>query len=124
MPAVRETRLEELLAPARKRLGPASTQVVAEGTRMSLAEAVGYALADEAEDARHSVPGKTLTRRELEVATLVARGLTNRAIAGRLHLSVRTVDTHVDHALTKLNFSNRAQLAGWAHKAGLMAEDT
>ena len=48
---------------------------------MSLAEAVSYALADEPEEAWRSGPRRTLTRRELEVATLVAQGLTNRGIA-------------------------------------------
>ena len=58
------------------------------------------------------------------MASLVARGLTNRSIAGRLHLSVRTVDTHVDHVLTKLGFSNRAQLVAWAYESGMAREDT
>ena len=39
------------------------------------------------------------------------------SIAGQLYLSVRTVDTHVDHVLTKLGFSNRAQLAAWAYES-------
>jgi predicted ATPase/DNA-binding CsgD family transcriptional regulator len=124
MPAVRETRLERWLAPARKQLGAAAAQVMAEGRRMSLADAVSYALADEPEDAWRGGPGRTLTRRELEVAALVVQGLTNRAVAGRLHLSVRTVDTHVDHILTKLGFSTRTQLAAWAYESGLLPKDT
>ncbi|MBV9094965.1 MAG: tetratricopeptide repeat protein [Streptosporangiaceae bacterium] len=124
MAAVMETRLEQSLVPARKQLGAAAVQVMAEGKRMSVADAVAYALADEPEAAGHSGPGRALTRRELEVAALVAQGLTNRAIAGRLHLSVRTVDTHVDHILTKLGFNNRAQLVAWAYESGLLAKDT
>jgi predicted ATPase/DNA-binding CsgD family transcriptional regulator len=124
MPSVAEARLERWLAPARKQLGPVVTQVMAEGEQMSLAEAVSYALADEPEEAWHSGPRRTLTPRELEVASLVARGLTNRSIAGRLHLSVRTVDTHVDHVLTKLGFGNRSQLVAWAYESGLAREDT
>ena len=124
MPAVREARLEQLLAPARKRLGSAAAQIMAEGRRMSLAEAVSYALADEPEEVWRSGPRRTLTRRELEVAALVAQGLTNRGIAGQLHLSVRTVDTHVDHILTKLGFSNRAQLVAWAYESGMAPKDT
>jgi non-specific serine/threonine protein kinase len=80
---------------------------MAEGQRMSLAEAVSYALADEPDDAWPGGPRRSLTRREQEVAALVTQGLTNRAIAGRLCLSVRTVDTHVDHILTKPGFSTR-----------------
>ncbi len=54
-----------------------------------------------------------LTRREWDVAELVAQGLTNREIAERLFLSERTVENHVQHILTKLNLSNRSQVAVW-----------
>jgi len=47
------------------------------------------------------------------VAALVARGLTNRQIAEQLVISEWTVDTHVRHILTKLEFRSRAQVAGW-----------
>jgi predicted ATPase len=66
---------------------------------------------------------KLLPPASLEVASLVAAGLTNRSIAGRLCLSVRTVDTHVDHILTKLGFSNRARLVAWAYESGLAPKD-
>jgi non-specific serine/threonine protein kinase len=56
---------------------------------------------------------RPLTPRELEVAGLVADGLGNREIAGRLFLSKRTVDSHIEHIFAKLSFSSRAQLAGW-----------
>jgi DNA-binding NarL/FixJ family response regulator len=52
-----------------------------------------------------------LTQREREVAMLVAAGLTNREIADRLVLSVRTVETHVDRILGKLDLHTRTQLA-------------
>jgi DNA-binding NarL/FixJ family response regulator len=52
-----------------------------------------------------------LTHREREVAMLVAEGLTNREIADRLVLSVRTVETHVDRILGKLDLHTRTQLA-------------
>ncbi len=55
-----------------------------------------------------------LTRREAEIAVLVARGLTNREIAEELVLSTRTVETHIANALAKMGFATRAQLAGWA----------
>jgi len=54
-----------------------------------------------------------LSKRELEVARLVASGMTSRAIAERLFLSERTVESHLEHILTKLGFSSRAQVAGW-----------
>jgi predicted ATPase/DNA-binding CsgD family transcriptional regulator len=124
MPAVVVAQLERWLRPARKQLASAAAQIMAEGRRMSLADAVSYALADEPEEAWRSGPRRTLTRRELEVASLVAQGLTNRRIASQLHLSVRTVDTHVDHVLTKLGFNNRARLVAWAYESGLAPEDT
>jgi predicted ATPase/DNA-binding CsgD family transcriptional regulator len=59
-----------------------------------------------------AAPGP-LTRRELEVAALVARGMSNRQIAARLVLSLRTVDFHVGNIRAKLGFRTRAQIAGW-----------
>jgi DNA-binding CsgD family transcriptional regulator len=60
-----------------------------------------------------------LSRREREVAALVARGLTNREIARALFLSERTAENHVQHILTKLGFGSRAQIAAWAVAEGL-----
>lgn len=54
-----------------------------------------------------------LSERELEVARLVAEGLSNPAIAARLYLSRPTVSSHVTHILAKLGFSSRAQVAAW-----------
>jgi non-specific serine/threonine protein kinase len=51
-----------------------------------------------------------LTRREREIAGLVANGLSNREIGGRLFISKRTVDAHVDHIFSKLEISSRVQL--------------
>jgi DNA-binding CsgD family transcriptional regulator len=52
-----------------------------------------------------------LTKREREVAGLIAQGLTNRQIGGRLFIAERTVDTHVGRILDKLGCSSRAQVA-------------
>jgi DNA-binding CsgD family transcriptional regulator len=54
-----------------------------------------------------------LTRREREIAVLVSQGLTNRAIASRLHLSERTAANHVQHILDKLELNNRTQIGAW-----------
>jgi DNA-binding NarL/FixJ family response regulator len=54
----------------------------------------------------------TLTRRELEVGVLAAQGLSNREIAGRLFLSVRTVESHLYQARAKLGAPSRRALAG------------
>jgi len=60
--------------------------------------------------------GIELSRREREVAQLVARGLSNREIAQRLYLSERTVDNHVHRILDKLGFDSRVQVATWLVK--------
>jgi pimeloyl-ACP methyl ester carboxylesterase/DNA-binding CsgD family transcriptional regulator len=58
-------------------------------------------------------PGPRLTGRELEVAELVAEGLTNQAIAGRLSVAPRTAEAHVENIRRKLQVRSRAQIAAW-----------
>lgn len=60
-----------------------------------------------------------LTRREKEVARLVAAGYSNKRIAAELVISVRTAETHVEHILTKLGFGSRTQVAGWVRDHAL-----
>jgi DNA-binding CsgD family transcriptional regulator len=88
------------------------------GRAMSLEQAIEYALSEdkpvtppspESEQASSDGP-PSLTRREKEVAILVARGLTNRRIASELVLSEHTVH-HVTNILKKLNLSSRQQVA-------------
>lgn len=64
--------------------------------------------------ATERIPASPVTARELDVARLVAKGLTNRQIAEALVISDRTARNHVQHTLTKLGFSTRAQIAAWA----------
>ena len=61
-----------------------------------------------------------LTERELEVAVCVGRGLSNSAIASELYLSIPTVKSHVSRVLTKLDSTNRVQVAMVVHDAGLV----
>ncbi len=55
-----------------------------------------------------------MSERELEVAELVAKGLTDREIAAELVIAPRTAESHVQHILTKLGFRSRSQIAAWA----------
>jgi DNA-binding NarL/FixJ family response regulator len=64
-----------------------------------------------------------LSPREIEVALRVARGLTNREIAGELIVSFRTVDTHVANVMSKLCVGRRSQIATLVERAGLLASD-
>ncbi|MEU1180084.1 LuxR C-terminal-related transcriptional regulator [Streptomyces sp. NPDC005820] len=107
-------------AQVRNALGPAGhEQALAAGAAIAGADQViAYALDTGTGDTgtgSAASPAATsgLTRREEEVAALVARGMTNRRIAAELVLSPRTVDNHVNRILTKLGFSSRAQIAAW-----------
>lgn len=106
------------------RLGEAdATAEFTTGYLMSLEEAIDYALSVDDSGtapaaASASAEDMPLTARELEVARLVAQGMTNREIASTLVIATRTVETHVAHTLTKLDLSNRVQLAAWVAELG------
>ena len=68
---------------------------------------------------RASVPVASLTDRELEVLTAIAKGRSNAEIAEQLYMSHATAKTHVSHLLTKLNARDRAQLVMLAYEAGI-----
>ena len=75
-----------------------------------------------AEVSRGSVSGAdrhNLTPREIQVLRLLAAGRSNRALAGELYVSERTVKTHVSSILAKLGLEDRTQAALWAVRHGL-----
>jgi DNA-binding CsgD family transcriptional regulator len=55
-----------------------------------------------------------LSPREREIAGLVALGMTNAEVAGRLSIALRTADAHLEHIRTKLHVRSRAEIAAWA----------
>jgi DNA-binding NarL/FixJ family response regulator len=61
-----------------------------------------------------------LTAREQEVLRLIARGYAYKEVAVRLHLSVKTIETHVSAVLRKLQLSSRHQLTAWANERRLI----
>jgi DNA-binding NarL/FixJ family response regulator len=64
-------------------------------------------------------PGGPLTERETEVLRLMAEGLSNRSIAGRLFVTEATVKTHVNNVFGKLDVNDRAAAVAWAYRSGL-----
>jgi non-specific serine/threonine protein kinase len=124
LPDVLKANLDRWLAPSRKAVGAAAGRLIAQGRDMPLSAAVACALSYEPDPPAAPGPSSALTPREREVAVLVAAGRTNRDIASQLSLSVRTVEVHVDHVLTKLGFHTRTQLAAWAHEEGQLVRNT
>nr|WP_230420706.1 LuxR C-terminal-related transcriptional regulator [Actinomadura soli] len=83
------------------------------GGRRPLAEGRGGTRAQE----------QVLTRREREIAGLVAEGKSNREIAAELVIALRTAEGHVERILTKLGFNRRAQIAAWVAGSGRGSDD-
>jgi predicted ATPase/DNA-binding NarL/FixJ family response regulator len=108
-------RLERVRAAATAAAGDGdgARRLWAEGSALRMDDAAALAFGT-----RRSRPASSggLSEREQEVARLVARGLSNKAIAAQLHLSVRTVESHVRHVLAKAGLDNRTQLATWARE--------
>ncbi|WP_329091580.1 ATP-binding protein [Streptosporangium sp. NBC_01469] len=90
--------------------------VVRQGSKMQCDEAIAFALEESAhrgEPAGEAEEPSPLTRRETEIAKLVAQGLSNKEIAASLTIAQRTAEGHVEHIMTKLGFHSRAQIAVW-----------
>jgi predicted ATPase/DNA-binding CsgD family transcriptional regulator len=108
----------------RRTLGDRAFQAgFAYGADLDLKQAVAYALDENPEPATvaHTetrASGTPLTKREQQVAELVADGLSNKDIAARLVIAPRTAETHVENSLTKLGFTTRTQLAAWVLQRG------
>jgi non-specific serine/threonine protein kinase len=113
IPGFFSERLQRIRADCEAALGIDADRIWTEGSRLGLDQAI--ALAFGAPRPRAPAPAG-LSSRELEVVRLVAEGLANKAIATRLHLSVRTVESHVRHVLAKVGLSNRTQLAKWVRE--------
>lgn len=103
---------------ARNTLGDRAFRAAfARGADLDFDQVVAYALGQEAKPekapAASGIAEVSLTRREHQVAELVAQGLTNKQIADRLVIAQRTAEGHVERILTKLGFTKRVQIAAW-----------
>jgi non-specific serine/threonine protein kinase len=110
------TRREQFEEQARQIIGDhAFDAAFARGNDLTVDETLTYALQERVSTAptqsRRAVT--ELTRREREIADLVADGMSNKEIASTLVISFRTAEGHVEHILTKLGFTSRAQIAAW-----------
>jgi DNA-binding CsgD family transcriptional regulator/tetratricopeptide (TPR) repeat protein len=116
--------LERYVSAARERLDRAAWEAAWEEGRAAPVESVvGHVLTQEEPDTSKS-PGPehptvaaqpaVLSRREREVAALVAQGHSNRRIAQELYLSERTIENHVSKILRKLERTSRTEIATWA----------
>jgi non-specific serine/threonine protein kinase len=122
--AVGARQLEERRVPyaeqARAALGDQSfSAAVARGAAMPREAALAFALGEQTEaDAGPTAPSTptTLTARQREVAQMVAAGMSNKDIAAKLVISLRTAEGHVEAILTKLGFNTRTQIANWVHQ--------
>src|SRR5215472_15352693 len=101
---------------ARDRLGEkAYAAAFGRGAQMNFADAIVYALEEKpSARTRQSSVREGLSRRELEIAALVAEGLSNKQIAARLVIGQRTAETHIENIMNKLGVNTRAQVAAWA----------
>jgi non-specific serine/threonine protein kinase len=89
-----------------------------DGYELPSQTAVDYALGESRRAAAEPVAPEPrrptpLTRRERQIADLVAEGMSNKQIAAELVISQRTAEAHVEHILVKLEFNSRAQIAAW-----------
>ncbi|MDT7726431.1 MAG: hypothetical protein QOI21_3007 [Actinomycetota bacterium] len=115
---------DEVAAWVRAALGTeAFDRACQQGAGYSLSQSIAFALEQKAGSTngarRRTRAVDVLSRRETEIAELVARGMSNKVIGASLLISQRTAESHVEHILAKLGFTSRAQIAAWvaAHSA-------
>jgi predicted ATPase/class 3 adenylate cyclase/DNA-binding CsgD family transcriptional regulator len=133
-PPIEQASVEKDLAVIHSKLNDAEfADSSAEGRAMTVKQAIALALEPVEEITEIKIAPATLpsqheaekqkygglTTREREVAAQIAQGKSNQTIAADLFLSLKTVEAHVTRILSKLGFTSRAQIAGWAVAKGL-----
>ena len=118
VPSPEQPIIERSLAPARRHLSTRQQAAAwAEGHALGADQALALGLPLIEHGSAGPIP---LTRREQEVAGLVARGLTNRQIAKELVFTEATAAKHIEHILDKLSLTSRTQIAAWAAERRLL----
>jgi DNA-binding CsgD family transcriptional regulator/tetratricopeptide (TPR) repeat protein len=110
----RRAQAEEAAVLARSAIEELAESLEAGAPRADFARRAGALLP---EGSKHNTPAPSsggLTRREREVATLIATGKTNIQVGDALYVTERTVEGHVSNILSKLGFTSRSQIAAWA----------
>ncbi len=87
--------------------------------QVDLSASVARRLVEMAGGDQPAAPLPPLTRREMQILTLLAGGLSNAALAARLQVSANTIATHLKHLFAKIGVSNRSQAAAYAVAHGL-----
>lgn len=124
-----QARLDAALRPSRGALGrDAADRAWTAGSAMTVDEVIAEALSpsgsspETGPESERLDGSAVLSRREREVAALIARGYTNRQIAAELIITEGTAANHVAHILDKLGQSSRSQVASWATTNGLLTQ--
>ena len=110
-----------LLKRARPERIAEAVRMVARGDSLLFPEAVRRLAATHRRPSPGRLPGTPLTDREAEVLELMAEGLSNAEIAGRLVLGVETIKTHVGSVLAKLGVRDRTQAVVTAYRSGFIS---
>lgn len=129
VPASEQDRYDQLRERARHRQPEVSFAAAwAEGRALSMQAAIDLAVQPESPEGAPPTPdarlepdersGQLLTRREHQIAQLVALGRSNRDVAEELVVGVRTVETHLEHIFRKLSVQTRTEVAVWAVQHG------
>jgi predicted ATPase/DNA-binding CsgD family transcriptional regulator len=125
LPPLPGARAERYLAPARRLGDAAVARLWARGLALTSEDAVALALEEERPEGESpalsvvetyevaAAPPSSLTRREQQIAALIAAGHSNKEIAAELSISPTTAARHVANILAKLGFRSRTQIAAW-----------
>jgi predicted ATPase/DNA-binding CsgD family transcriptional regulator len=115
----RAKHIDDARKRASERLGTRGEAAWKEGQTMTTDEALDYALGGERPPETGLAEKGLLSRREREVVTMVAAGMTNKEIAQRLFIAERTAEGHVERIRNKLDVRSRTEVATWAVAHGL-----